>query len=140
MSDLTWKYVKPLEDNDAVANFADKNGLKLPQDIISCIKQNNGGRPNKKMFDTEVSKGRLIKSLLSFNKRDLETIYDIFNMLKNENPVPIANKNLVPIASDPGGNYICYNTINQNIVLWLHETNATENIADSFTAFLKALY
>ena len=132
MNDLTWKYVKPLEDNDAVANFADNNGLKLPQDIISCIIQNNGGRPNKKMFDTEVSKGRLIKSLLSFNQGDLETVYDVFNMIKNEN--------LVPIASDPGGNYICYNTIHQNIVLWLHETNATESIADSFTAFLKALY
>jgi len=134
MNNLTWKYVKPLKNNKAVECFEDDNGLKLPQDITSCIKQNNGGRPDKKVFDTEVSKGRLIKSLLSFNKDDLETVYDAIDILK------IENINLVPIASDPGGNYICYNTIHQDIVLWLHETNTTEKISDSFTAFLKSLY
>lgn len=134
MINLTWNYVKPLKNDNAVECFEADNGLKLPPDIIACVKQNNGGRPDKKVFDTEVSKGRLMKSLLSFNKDDLETVYDAMDILKNE------NAKLVPIATDPGGNYICYDTIQHDIVLWLHETNTTERISDSFTAFLKALY
>ena len=134
MNNLTWKYVKPLKNDNAVECFEADNSFKLPQDIISCIKQNNGGRPDKKVFDTEVSKGRVIKSLLSLNKDDLETIYDAIDILKSE------KTNLVPVATDPGGNYICYNTIHQDIELWLHETNTTEKISDSFTAFLELLY
>lgn len=134
MNNLSWKYVKPLNNNKAVESFESEYGLKLPQDITKCIKQNNGGRPDKKLFDTEVSKGRVIKSLLSFNKDDLETVYDAIYILKNEKP------NLVPLVSDPSGNYICFDTKQQVIVLWLHETNVTEKISTSFTAFLEKLY
>ncbi|WP_341302436.1 SMI1/KNR4 family protein [Lysinibacillus sp. FSL H8-0500] len=134
MNNLSWKYVKPLKNNKAVESFEADYGLKLPQDITSCIKQNNGGRPDKKAFDTEVSKGRVIKSLLSFNKEDLETVYDAIDTLKGE------KSNLVPLASDPGGNYICFDTKQQDIVLWLHETNTTEKISSSFTAFLETLH
>lgn len=134
MNNLSWKYVKPLKNNKAVETFESEYGLKLPQDITNCIKQNNGGRPDKKVFDTEVSKGRVIKSLLSFNKDDLETVYDAIDILKNEKP------NLVPLVSDPSGNYICFDTKQQVIVLWLHETNMTEKISTSFAAFLEKLY
>ncbi|WP_410501808.1 SMI1/KNR4 family protein [Exiguobacterium acetylicum] len=134
MNNLTWKYVKPLKDKDSIKNFETLNGLQLPQDITDCIIQNNGGRPDKKVFDTEVSKGRAMKSLLSFNKNDLETVYDVIDVLKSE------RKDLVPIASDPSGNYICYNLINKSIVFWLHETNITEKVSDSFTTFLNGLY
>lgn len=134
MSELTWKYVKPLNSDNAVENFESHNNLKLPEDFYACIKENNGGRPDKKVFDTEITKGRVIKSLLSFNKDDLETVYDAMDTLKKE------NDNLVPLASDPGGNYICYNKKQQNIELWLHETNNTEKISDTFNAFLDSLY
>ena len=134
MKNLTWKYVKPLKDNNAVECFENDNNLKLPQDIVSCVKEYNGGRPDKKTFNTEVTKGRVIKSLLSFNKDDLETIYDAIDVLKDE------NRDLVPIVSDPGGNYICYNTKKENIVFWMHETNTTEKISDNFTDFLQSLY
>lgn len=134
MNNLSWKYVKPLKNSKAVECFEADYGLKLSQDITSCIKQNNGGRPDKKVFDTEVSKGRVIKSLLSFNNDDLETVYDAIDRLKGE------KSNLVPLASDPGGNYICFDTKQQDIVLWLHETNTTEKISSSFTAFLETLH
>ncbi|RDU38675.1 hypothetical protein DRW41_03700 [Neobacillus piezotolerans] len=134
MSKLTWKYVKPLKDNESVEGFEALNDVQLPKDITDCIKQNNGGRPDKKVFDTDVSEGRVMKSLLSFNKDDLETVYDAIDVLKNE------RKSLVPIASDPSGNYICYNLIHKDIVFWLHETNITEKVSDSFTTFLNGLY
>ena len=134
MSILKWKYVKKLKNNNVIKSFESDNSIKLPQDIISCMKENNGGRPDKKTFDTEETKGRVMKSLLSFNADDLETVYDINDILKKE------KENLFPFASDPSGNYICYNTKDKDIVLWLHETNKIEKIADSFTSFINMLY
>lgn len=134
MNNLTWKYVKELENKNAVELFEDENDIKIPTDIVECIKINNGGRPNRKGFDTECSKGRVVKSLLSFNPEDLETIYTIFDVLKKE------KSELIPIFSDPSGNYICYDTLNKEMVLWLHETNTTEKISNSFSEFLSSLY
>jgi len=134
MNNLTWKYVKKLKNKKAIENFENENKIKLPIDIIECVKKNNGGRPNKKTFDTENSKERVIKNLLSFNSDDLETVYSIFEVLNKE------DNRLFPIASDPSGNYICYDLMNKKIVLWLHETNKVENISNDFSEFLDALY
>jgi cell wall assembly regulator SMI1 len=133
MDSLIWKYVEPLNNEEAISMFEFENSIKLPNDIISCVKQNNGGRPNKDTFDTQFSKERVFKTLLTYNKGDIEDVFSAFDMLKEE------GHNLIPLASDPGGNFICYDTIN-GIVLWLHETNTTEIIADTFTEFLSKLY
>ena len=119
MSELTWKYVKTLGDRHAVEAFLEENNLSLPEDLIVCLKDNNGGRPNRKTFDTDRSKGHMIKTLLSFNHGEFD---------------------LVPFASDPFGNFICYDDSRGDIVLWLHETNRMEKISDSFTNFLNMLY
>ena len=134
MSNLSWKYVKMLKNAKSVEDFENSSGLMLPEDMKAFLKINNGGRPSKHNFDTERSKGRVMKSLLSFNETDVETIYDAMNALKKEKAY------LVPFASDPAGNYICYNTRNQEIVLWLHETDTLERIAESFTEFTALLY
>lgn len=134
METLIWKYVKALKDDNSIVQFERKYGIQLPEDIVECFKENNGGRPNRKVFDTELTKGRTIKCILSFNMDDLETIYSPMVIINAENP------RLVPIAVDPGGNYICYNIAKNNIVLWLHEMNSTEAIAATFTDFLKGLY
>lgn len=134
MEKLTWKYVKELKKVDSVNVFEKIHSINLPNDVISCITTNNGGRPDRKVFDTNLSKGRVFKSLLSFNDNDIETIYDAYNIMAKE------NRNLIPIASDPGGNYICFDTKQKNMVLWLHETGKSELIAQSFTEFLNKLY
>jgi hypothetical protein len=133
MNTLIWKYVKPLKNEDTIMMLETENGIKLPTDIISCIQQNNGGRPEKKVFDTQYSSGRVFKTLLSFNEEDIETVFTAINILKEE------GLNIFPLASDPGGNYICYDQ-EKGIVLWLHETNTTEKISENFTDFLTRLY
>ena len=84
MSELTWKYVKTLGDSRAVENFLEENNLSLPEDLIACLKNNNGGRPNRKTFDTDRSKEHMIKTLLSFNHGDAETVYTAFTALRKE--------------------------------------------------------
>ena len=131
---LKWDYVKPLKVKEAIDIFEKMTGSKIPSDIRSYIVKYNNGRPSKKTFNTDASEGRVIKSLLSFNASDADNIYDAYLALSKE------NEGLIPVASDPSGNYICFTTGSKDIVLWLHETNKTEKIASSFNDFLKKLY
>lgn len=134
MNQLTWKYVKPLGTEQAIEQFESSYNVKLPLDLVAVFKQYNGGRPDKKGFNTSVKKERVLKTLLSFNEGDLETIYKAYDVLKPE------DDKLIPFASDPAGNYICYQVTDESIVFWEHETNTKEKIADSFTEFLHGLY
>ena len=75
----------------------------------------------------------MIKRLLSFNYGEVENIWDAFNVMQKE------ASGLVPFAVDPGGNYICFQKNDHKIYLWLHETNTTEYVAESFKDFLNKL-
>ena len=130
---MEWKFIKRLEDVNEIKEFEIQKGCKLPRDLRLCIIANNGGRPERKVFDTAVSKGRMIKKLLSLNYDDVENIWDAYNVMQQE------DKKLVPFASDPGGNFICFNKDSGEIYLWLHETNTAEYVAESFKDFLDKL-
>ena len=130
---MEWKFIKRLEDVNEIKEFEIKKGCKLPRDLRLCIIANNGGRPERKVFDTDVSKGRMMKKLLSLNYDDVENIWDAYNVMQQE------DKKLVPFASDPGGNFICFNKDSGEIYLWLHETNTAEYVAGSFKDFLDKL-
>lgn len=121
MSELTWKYVKPLKSNSVVTDFLRTHNISLPESLLSCIIRNNGGRPSEKRFDTIQGKDYVFKSLLSYNEDDLECIYKVF-------PALFEGTHLYPIGTDAGGNFICYDTNNHNYVLLNHETNTQELI------------
>ncbi len=134
MSQITWKYVKPLEDENSTDLFLAKNSIELPSDVLECVKENNGGRPQLKAFDTDKSKERVFKALLSYNLEDKESIYNIY--LKE-----FKNKGLFPFASDVAGNFICINLKSDNeIVLVEHESGRIEYIANTFSEMLSRLY
>jgi cell wall assembly regulator SMI1 len=132
MTDIHWKYVKSLVKKDAVEEFEGKHNISLPDDLKQCIRLNNGGRPDKNIFDTDKSKERVFKTLLSFNENDVENIYKYFPVIHSENPA------LIPFASDPGGNFICVK--DGAVVLFLHETGGIEQVASSYSKFLNKLY
>jgi cell wall assembly regulator SMI1 len=132
MNNITWKYVKELTNKSAVDEFEKKNKVSFPTDLKNCIKANNGGRPDKNIFDSEKTKERVFKTLLSFNENDIETIYKYYPVIKKEMP------SLVPFAIDSFGNFLC---INENkVVFFLHETDEIENVANSFSELLDKLY
>jgi cell wall assembly regulator SMI1 len=132
MSDITWKYVKKLTNDNAVEEFERKNQISFPEDLKQCIKMHNGGRPSRNIFDTDKTKERMFKTLLSFNNNDVENIDKYFHVIQTK------LKNLLPFASDPGGNFLCIQ--NNKVVLYLHDTGNIEKVADSFSEFLKNLY
>ena len=131
MKDITWKYVKPLVDAGSIAEYESLVGTTLPEDLKNTIRTNNGGRPSLKYYDLASEKDKEFKSLLSFNRGDIENVFAFY-------PLDSANKKLVPFASDPAGN--CFVVKNGAIHLWLHELDKTIFVAESFSAFLEMLH
>ena len=119
---VTWKYVKPLEESNSVRSFLNSQNICLPSDLIALIEQNNGGRPSKNEIITEKNKEYVFKSLLSYNKNDREIIYNCYpELFKN-------NLHLFPIGTDPAGNFICFNTKENEYCVLNHESAKEETI------------
>ncbi len=133
MNQINWNYVKPLQDQDAITAVCSKYRITLDETLLAILTNYNGGRPTPNTFDTAYSREREFKSLLSYNKNDLETIYHIYS----QDFIP---NSLFPFAIDPAGNYICVNLDNQSVHLLLHETLMSEPIASSSFEFFKNLY
>lgn len=131
MKNITWKYVKPLENQNSVSELEKNIGISLPLDIQQIFQKYNNGRPSLKLFDTSKEVECEFKKLLSLNTSDAENIYDF---LKLESKF----KELVPIASTPSGNLICL--YDGKIVYWNHELDSIEELSNSFTNFLEKLY
>ena len=100
-----------------------------------CVITNNGGRPSKQTFDTNKVKGRELKSFLSFNKDDKETVWKVLDWHKDE----LSDK-YVPFCIDNFGNLICFDASNDRVIFLNHENTSIEMIADGFDEFMNGLY
>ena len=131
MKNITWKYVKPLVKEESIAEYEKMTGVSLPDDIKTTIRTNNGGRPSFKYYDIAAEHDKEFKSLLSFNKDDIESVFSLY-------PLDSSDKHLVPFATDPAGN--CFVIKDGKIFLWLHEVDKTIFLAYTFTDFLASLH
>lgn len=131
MNTMTWKYVKPLKQPNAVADFENRAGVSLPEDLKECILRCNGGRPSSRFYDIKGSRNKEFKSLLSYNVDDLETVYKRY-------PVESRYKNLVPFASDPAGNLLVLK--DGEVCFWNHEKDTIVLVAKSYSEFLQMLH
>ena len=123
----TWKYVKPLENEFAVKDYLKKYHICLPDYLVSIMERYNGGRPEEKQIVTSENREYVFKALLSYNKKDRETIYEIY-------PELFGKTSLYPIGSDAAGNFICYDTDALRFVLYNHETEDVEIIKNNLSS------
>lgn len=135
MNNIIWKRVKPLGQFNSINNFEQEYEITLPDNLKEFIIANNGGRPNLDIIKTSDGNELEIKALLSFNKEDIENIYKVIDYFKGE-----FNGKIVPIATEPSGNYFCIDLTNNSIVYWEHETNELIFIAKDLVEFLNCLY
>ena len=131
MNNITWKYVKPLVNLNSIVEYEALTGGLLPDDIKEVIKMYNGGRPSLKYYDLPNEKDKEFKTLLSFNRNDIENVFAFY-------PLDSANGKIVPFASDPAGNLFVIKE--GKMFLWLHESDTTVFLAESFSAFLETLH
>ncbi len=121
MNEVTWKYVKPLKNENVVDEFLNKYKVVLPMPLVQCLIAYNGGRPSEKLFYTNNGNEYVFKSLLSYNADDVECIYKVY-------PHLFRGTSLYPIGTDSAGNFVCYDTINEWYVLLKHETSQQEKL------------
>ena len=132
---MEMKYVKPLVNSSEITRYEEQFAVRFPPSYKSFVKQYNGGRPSLKCFKTENDAERVIKSFLSFNLQDRETIWKITEW----NAAELQNQ-YVPFAIDPAGNLICFKRGDNSVAFIDLETLNTEKAAASFEQFLSELY
>ena len=118
---------------EKIQDVAKENGFTYTNDLTNFVLLYNNGIiiPNK--FDSEQSKGYEVKTILSYNKEDMENVYTAIEILKEEGVY------LIPFAYTPSGDFICLE-INNAVVLWKHETSIIERISPTFSLFIDSLY
>ena len=132
---MNWKYVKPLKSEKLIDDFEQLVCYSFPNEFKSCVQLHNGGRPAYRGFDTAKNVGREIKSFLSFNHNDRETVWKIYEWNKEE----LSNK-YIAFAIDNFGNLICFDSKNDSVVFFNHEDLSIELIANSFVEFMNLLF
>lgn len=132
---MNWKYVKALKSENAIKEFESTFKFEFPDSFKEVVANYNGGRPEKDVYDTNKTKERTIKSLLSFNKDDKETIWKIAEWNKDE-----LKSDFIAFAIDHFGNLVCFSVSDKSVIFMDMETLKTETIANDFSAFLDKLY
>lgn len=124
---LLWRYMKPLEDDTLIKEYEEFKNYKFSELFIKYAKEFNGGRPNKELFDTDKTRGRVIKKLLSFRPNDKENVWNC--------PSDIG----IPFAMDHYGNYIAFEKDSEKVIFVDHETDQIEFVANNFKEFILKL-
>ena len=132
---MNWKYVKQLKSQNYIEDFEHKINYTFPASFKECVKEYNGGKPDYRSFNTDKSENREIKSFLSFNPEDRESIWKVYDW-----NIDLTNNSFIPFAIDNFGNLICFGKNTDNIVFINHETADTEYVAKDFSIFLNSLY
>lgn len=135
MNKINWRLVNPLLDKKIIELFEKENGITLPLDFKECIMENNAGYPSLDIVTTIDGLEIEINSLISYNKQDIDNIYNVFGFFKKE-----YNNTILPIFTTSSNDYICIDLLNQNVLYWQEQTGELIFISENFTAFLNRCY
>ena len=98
-----WRDVEKIRDSKYISQVEQEIGVVFPHLFIETVMRYNGGTPSNNVFDTEKTNKRAFSSLLNFNSEDENFITNVFKDTTERLP-----KGVVPFATDPGRNYICF--------------------------------
>lgn len=129
---IQWNRTKPLENRSSVEQLQKKHNFTLSEDLAQCILDNNGARPKPNTIVLKNGEENDVKTLLSYNEKDPESIYKVIEYFINT-----YNGSLIPFASDSAGNYYCEQ--GEQIVLWTQD-NEILPVCNNFRQFLDSLY
>ncbi|PSL23627.1 SMI1/KNR4 family protein [Dyadobacter jiangsuensis] len=132
--------------------FEEKHGFKLPTDYYEFLSTHNGGYPSLDKFEISDSQGADVLDV--FHGLDVQSRFCNLDYLLDNYPDKFLKK-MIPIAHDPGGNYICLN-VNEgdsfgHVYFYDHEISnegvdgglTSDNlylISRSFSEFLLKIY
>ena len=134
---------------EAVLNVARALHVVFPDDYLECVIANSGGYPLPQKFDFGTRRGAVFNYLLSFHgaRRDPQTPEILYKHRILSGRLP---DKVIPVASDPGGNFICLDyrdaEHSPRVVFWDHEdeenpkSHGISNICASFGELLRRLH
>lgn len=143
---IEWISAQKLINKVNVAEIEELLGIKLPEDFVTCALKNNGGYPVPNMFYSKNGKEEIFNNLLSFDSSNPVYMLNTYNSVKDR-----LIERIYPFAEDPGGNLICFdyresNLLNPKVVLWDHEVahkfpeKAISYVCNTFTELLNSLH
>lgn len=146
INNLVWDSMHREVSNNVILEIEKYFGANFPKDFKKCVVINHGGYPDLDTFDFENHKDAVFSRLLSFDKQKQTYILNVYNAIKDR-----LIDNIFPFASDPFGNYLCFDYRNgknesPTIVYWNHEEafenpdSAIHPVCDTFTELLSKLY
>ena len=127
MMEMIWKYKIELKDLQAFEEVETLRGIHIPEELKSFVTEHNAATPSLYHFMVG-STERVFGAVLSFDKTETEadTVYPALEAIKD--------KNLLPFAIDPFGNYICYQ-LDRN-----HESDEVTSTGKGLDEFAESLY
>lgn len=137
---MKWVFKKESVSMDDLRRMESHFRVTLPQSYMQVVLNHHGGRPRPGLFDSDKRRGNRVKTMLPITGKHKVNVYDVKEWLKDR-----LQPNLIPIASDEAGNYVCLSYPGSNgepnVVLWNHERNEeVEQVKPSFSGFLNTLY
>ena len=135
--ELEWFGAKELKSPDLIAEFEHMFSYTFCESYKRCVMKNNGGKPNKHVFDTEKEPERVFDTLLSFDPEDPGNIWTY--QYWDDDEAGLKDK-YICFADSCFGDPICFDRRDDSVVFVDHETGSVEKIADSFDDFLNCLY
>lgn len=135
MANIHWKYVSPLKQGTEVEALESEYHFSLPDDLKTCIRENNAGVPDPFSFDFCGERDKVFGGLLSFNEGEPDNVYDFLELFENKKKTGLI---MFPFGIDPAGNFYCVK--DSAIALYDHEADKTYEICKTFTQFLELLH
>ena len=128
-----WKYKIDISCNCVFGEIEKEYGVKFSDELKAFIAEYNAATPEKHRFMVGTTE-RVFGAVLSVNKgeTDTDSIYTALDVIND--------KDIIPFAIDPFGNYICYSSKDSTILYWNHETNTTLSTELNLIDFIESLY
>jgi hypothetical protein len=143
MAKVKWSDGEGKAKESEIVKVETKLGIRFPEDYRNFVKNSRGGTPSPQEVKIEGRKSPgVFEQLLNFIPDDDNYILENYDWIKDR-----LAPGLVPIASDPGGNYIAFHFKGKGeptVVWWEHEEGLRRKkpflpIAKSFTELLESL-
>lgn len=129
---MNWKYKIELDNKGVFSEIEKDRGIKIPKELEELVVNANAATPEKCRYMLGNDE-RVVGAILSFNKEDeADSVFLALNV--------VDDKNLLPFAIDPFGNFICLDIKDNTVVYWNHEINEVSSTGKNLSEFIESLY
>ena len=130
---LYWKNVKAFYNDRIFTDIETIRNIHVPGILRDFIRESNNAEPSLKRYKIGLSE-KVFNSVLPFND-NIDGKSPLSNALND-----VTENNLIPFATDPSGNYFCYDVITHKIVFWDNSTSTSISTGVDILLFMSSLY